>query len=173
MIDLAVFKYFTVQSNIFVAITSLLTIIFFIKEKKVPEWLIYVKLTSTTSVMITFSVVIFYLAPTMGFYLVYTGVNFLMHLVVPLIALLEFLVFIPKIDIKVKFNLFSILPVLIYGTFYLTNIVINIGYGDLKYDWYLLGSLGIWMGLTAFIVILGLSFLISFLLSFLHKIIAK
>ena len=167
--NLDVFKYFTVQSNVFVGLTSLLTIIFFIIKKNVPNWLIYVKLTSTTAVIITFSVVLFYLAPVMGVYVVYTGVNFIMHLLVPLLAFFEFLFFVPKIDIKVKSSFLSMIPTFIYGTFYLTNVVINNGYGDFNYDWYLLGVAGIWMGLISFSVILGFSFLISFLISFLHK----
>ena len=170
---LEAFKYFTVQSNIFVGITSILSIIFIIKDKEIPGWLFYLKLASATSVTITFSVVIFYLAPVMGFLLLYMGANFLMHLVVPLLAIFEIIFFTPRKELKYRLSLFSMLPVFIYGVFYLTNIVVNNGYGNTAYDWYLLGVSGIGTGIIAFFALLTFSFLVSLLFSFLNKKLVK
>jgi len=166
------FKYFTVESNIFAGIVALASIFLIIFNKE-PAWFVIIKLISTTSVMVTFSVVVAYLAPTMGAFLLYQGPNLFMHVLVPLMAAVEFIFFTKYYPIKLTVKLLTMAPVFTYGLIYLPNVVIHDGYGNSKYDWYMLGSGGIGFGILSFVIILGLSFLIGFLLSLFYNLFNK
>ena len=79
-------KYFTVLSNIFAGVTSAIWAIVAIKGKdtKVPDVL---KFVSTVAVMVTFSVVAFFLRPVYKDYPMYSGANLWFHLLIPLLEL--------------------------------------------------------------------------------------
>ena len=87
------FRYYTIDSNIFVLISSIL---YLITRKNIPEIVQLTKYSSTLSVLITFLVVVFVLYPMYDFnfqFLFLAGPNLLMHVLCPIIALISFLLF--------------------------------------------------------------------------------
>ena len=165
------FKYFTVDSNVLVGITSLLSLIYlWKKDGKYPLWLVICKMAATISVGITFATVMLYLGPIYGYHMMFENYNLFMHLIIPVIALITFLLLEPKSELKFKYNFFTLIPVSIYGLFYLINLAVTNDYGNVYgNDWYAFGTFGIGIGLVCLVVIILLGFLISISLYFGHK----
>lgn len=123
------FKYFTVDSNVLVAIGSGIIIYFNIKNlindtNKLPLWAEITKFIGVCGVTIAMLTVILFLGPTLGWGIMYLGVNALMHLVTPLLALLSF-VFLERRKLNINLALTSMAPVVIYGSVYLINVLIT------------------------------------------------
>ena len=165
------FKYFTVQSNLFAAASAVISLVYlFKKNKEYPSWLTIFKLTSTVSVAITFFVVIIYLGPIYSYPLLYRNANLFFHAIVPALAMLQFALIEPKAKFSFKLNLFSLLPVSVYGTFYLINVAARNDYGNYKgADWYAFGTYGLGIGILCLLILIAFSFVISIGLYFLHQ----
>lgn len=172
-------KFFTVQSNIFVGIVSL---VFAIKEIKylngngkeltVTDYVF--KLMSTTAVGLTFLVVIAYLGPITdgGTPVMLKNSNLFFHLIIPVVSILNFIIFERTNKLSFKKSFYGIIPTAIYGMFYITNILIHTENGKVSvvYDWYWFVQNGVW---TAFIVvpmIFGITYLISLIIWRANKI---
>lgn len=85
--------YYTIDSNIFLLISSVL---YLISRKNIPEIVHFAKYSSTVSVLITFLVVVFVLYPMSDFnfqFLFLAGPNLLMHVLCPILALISFILF--------------------------------------------------------------------------------
>ena len=125
-------KYFTVESNLFCAIACLLCVI--AGESHV---VIVIRFVATVSVLVTMLIVILLLAPMQGFKKMFTGKDFIFHLVAPLTAVLSYLFLEENVA---KGELFyGTIPVLLYGTGYLINILRHGAKGN---DWYGFAALG-------------------------------
>ena len=167
-----VFKYFTVQSNLFVAITAGISLFYllFKKDKEYPGWLIISKLVSAVSVGITFFVVIIYLGPIYGYPFLYSGANFLFHGLVPALAMVAFILAEPKHKFKFINNIYSLIPVAIYGTIYMINVAVHNDYGNYKgNDWYAFGTYGPGIGVVFLFGIIAMEFILSIALYFLYQ----
>ena len=116
-------KYYTTLSNIFAAAVAAAWIADHFRKKENSAMSVW-KLMSAAAVGVTFMVVIGFLGPLYGFGTMYVGSNFFLHLVVPLMAMAEFIIFNDK-KLGMKENLFVMLPPLIYGTVYFINTIIN------------------------------------------------
>ena len=165
------FKYFTVQSNVFAGVSSLLSFIYLLrKNKEYPGWLVVVKLTSAVSVGITFLVVMTYLGAVYGYPLLFNNANLFLHGIIPVLALVSFALFEPKMPIKFKMNFYSLLPVTLYGIAYLINVAVKNDYGNYKgADWYAFGTYGLGIGILCLFILIVVSFLLSIGLYFLHQ----
>ena len=172
-------KFFTVQSNIFVGIVSL---VFAIKEIKIIKGKIkdltvtdYIfKLMSTTAVGLTFLVVFAYLGPITdgGIPVMLKNSNLFFHLIIPVVSILNFVIFERTDKISYKKTVYGIIPTALYGIYYVANILIHAENGkvSVKYDWYWFVQNGIW---TAFIVVpmlLGITYVISLAIWRVNKI---
>ena len=153
------FKYFTVESNLFLGIAAALSLPFDIqilqgKREDRPKWLFLINHMAVMSTSVTMLTVFFFLGPTMGYELMFMQVNLLMHLINPIIGLVRYLCFgHEEGKIKWQLSLLGALPVLLYGSVYVPNVVIHNGYGDPKYDWYGFGAGGAGGGiLSAFLM---------------------
>ncbi len=168
------FKFFTVDSNVLMGIASLLSLIF-ILIKKESVFISVFKYIATASVTLTFLTVMFYLGPVFGMLSMLQGPNSLMHLVIPVIAIVHLLFVEPKLkEHKKRYILFSVIPMMVYGVIYLINVAANNGYGNVNYDWYFFGSFGIGIGFLMYIGMLGFSIIIGTALYFGYKyILAK
>ncbi len=85
--------YYTVDSNIFLLVSSILYLIF---RKNTPKIVELLKYSSTLSVMITFLVVIFVLLPMYDFnyqFFLLDGPNLYVHVICPILALVSFVFF--------------------------------------------------------------------------------
>jgi hypothetical protein len=151
------FKYFTELSNVFAGVTSLVYAYYLYKSTKkveIPSLLKLLKLMSTGGVIVTFLTVVFYLIPVMGneWYKLLVGSQFLFHLVIPVLSFITYLFFEDNV-VKSKYILFNLIPIVLYGLFYLlvaTSHVVD-GKIDIEYDWYLFMKNGIVVGLLTYV----------------------
>ena len=127
-------KYFTVLSNVFCGIVALVWLIFFFMKKTFP---VVFKLMAVSAVGITFLMVAAFLAPTYPKLNLYEGRNLWFHLIIPLIAIPEFIVLETEEKIPFKYTFISASVTLVYGLGYLINILINgVGQWPDTNDWY-------------------------------------
>ena len=152
---LASLKYFTVLSNLLVAFAALFCIPFNVRAivtgKGYPLPVFVLKLVGTMSVALTFLTVCFFLAPQAGWDLAgqfgnfsFEKIEFFMHLVAPVAAMLCFLFFdTASRKTKLLVNILSIVPGLFYGVFYILNYFLGFteGAGGTR-DWYGFVSVG-------------------------------
>lgn len=152
---LASLKYFTILSNLFEAIACIIWI--YNRNEKI-------KYIAAVSVALTMMVTLLYLGPLFGYALMFAGVNFWLHLFVPLLSLLEVLLWNNEKFTK-KDNLLVCLPLIIYGLFYLGNNLIN-GKGNWPHtnDWYGFLMWGYPVGIIIFILLILFVYFIGFLI---------
>lgn len=157
-------RYFTVQSNIFAGVVALIALFYQGKTTKV------LKLMSATATGLTFAVVAFFLGPMYGYHRMYKNANLYFHLIVPLIAMIDFILLtdVPK---KMKWKILSAMLTVLYGIGYILNILIN-GLGG-RYprnnDFYFFLRWGWGVAILIFAVIILLSFGIANLLCALNS----
>ena len=167
---LGMLRFFTVQSNIFMGIISLIFIIDEINilkgNKKEISFIKYVlKLMSTSAVGLTFFVVFTYLGPITkyGILSLLMNSNLFFHLIIPVLSIITFIFFERTDKIKFKDTIYGLLPTVIYGIYYIINVLIHIENGMVspKYDWYWFVQGGVWTALIVVPVIFFISYLIS------------
>lgn len=138
------FKFFTVDSNILMGIVSFVFAIFEIlklkkKIKKIPLWLYIVKHVATTSVALTFFTTLLFLGPTIetGFISLYTNANLFYHLIVPVQAMLGYIIF-DSYKNKHVYSLYSLIPFALYSLYYVPNVFLHLDNGKTSplYDFY-------------------------------------
>ena len=97
-----------------------------------------------------------FLGPVYGYNIMFIGSNFWFHLVVPIVAILE-VIFLNRETFSYKDNMYSVVPMLVYGVFYVGNVLINgVGKWPHTNDWYGFFSWGYQVSIKIF-VILGLA----------------
>lgn len=137
-------KYFTVLSNLFEAYASMMWL--YKKDEKL-------KYIASVSLSLTFITVVLFLGPLFGYRIMFIGSNFWFHLIIPIIAVME-VIFLSKYTISKKDNLFALMPMFIYGLFYVGNIFINgVGSWPNINDWYGFFTWGYTGGVVVFFVI--------------------
>jgi len=178
------FKYFTIDSNIllmFACLTSSIYIGLYWNGtiKKIPQWDYIFKLIAVIGVTLTMFITLFVLLPgaiaTKQFAprSLYLGHNLFMHLICPLSAIILFLLFENRKDIKLVKTLWCLIPIVIYCIFYLsmayTHMNPETGKPFPDYDWYRFCSFG--PIATPFLVIgmIGMYYLFTWLLWLCNK----
>lgn len=124
-------RYFTVESNILCALSCLVVLIYNIRGIGIPKWVLKFKFVGCVSVGVTMVVALGFLGPTIGFDLMLEGVNLLLHLIMPLLAILSFIILEGEIQYKNRFGVRSknrpisfsestlgMIPTFIYGVVY-------------------------------------------------------
>ena len=145
--------YFTVLSNIFLGLCSVLIIIFLLKnirtyvrpagaypvqngssgedpDWKFPFWLYMVIMMAVVSIIVTFVSATFYMGPGQGmfgrtYFYIFSGSNFFFHLLNPLIGCAMFIWLIPHHNYSLPECLLGIIPSLIYAVFYTIAVLLN------------------------------------------------
>lgn len=151
------FRYFTIDSNILLGISSLCTM-FSIVFKKNLKWVTVLKLFGVTSVALTFLVVVLFLGRVLGYEMMFDGANIYLHAVNPLLGVLTFTLFDPKKEMGIRENILSLIPVILYGIVYGFMVFVrkrwedfySLNSGVLEGKWYL-----------SFLVLLIMTFTIS------------
>ena len=146
-------KYFTILSNLFEAFAC-------------AVWLINgnerIKYAASVAVGLTFFTVLFFLGPIFTYRFMFTGPSFYLHGVVPIAAMLE-MIFLCKEKIGRRDNLLSCLSMLVYGVYYLGNILVNgIGVPPQNNDWYGFLRWGWGVGIVILFLMTGAIWLIGF-----------
>lgn len=137
-----IFRFFTTDSNILSAVASLVMAISEIpvlsgSRSSIPFWVIVLKFIGTSSVMLTFFTVLFFLGPLAGYKELYKKDGFHMHLVGPLLALTSFVIFEPTDSLPFFWFLLGATPEFFYALVYLRRVVFlteaNGGWPDFYY----------------------------------------
>ncbi len=115
-------QYFTVLSNLFSAIVSVVYLVCApAAAGPLPHWLLALKLSSGAAVMVTFTTVLVFLGPTKGFTYMYVSGNLWLHLVLPLLAAIDCVLFVPVGSLPFAHTAWAMAPTVLYGIFYLTR----------------------------------------------------
>ena len=165
-------KFFTIQSNIFAGIMSMLYIIFAIREqrlnKQMPKIIYILKYIATIDLIITFLVVALFLGfiTDEGYFSLYVNANFFFHFAIPLINFVCFVWFDKSFDLKIKHTFIGLSHILLYSVFYISVVLSHItdGVVPLEFDWYGFAQKGIGVAFVCAIVVLAVGYLTSFLL---------
>ena len=180
--SIGMFRFFTVDSNVFMGIMALIFAVYEIrllkeKVKEIPFILYILKLMATSAVGLTFVVVFTYLGPICkdGIITMLQNSNLFFHLIIPVLSMINFVVFERTNIIKFKHCLFGIIPMLLYAAYYLINCLIHSENGivSVEYDWYWFVQGGLWQAFIVVPVIFAISYVITIVLWRLNKIKSK
>lgn len=159
--NLQYLKYFTVLSNLLAGIAAILCNVMLTLKmckvvRRVPGWVTLLKYISTTLVALTFMVALCYIGPRTDFRSAYRGPNFWFHLVVPVLAVADFICFERADGLTFSSTFLPLIPTGIYAGAYLVNLIMN-GYGgrDHPNDWYGFGddgAIGVYLVLAALLI---------------------
>lgn len=139
------FRYFTNISNLTVGAIALANSVFLtlslIKGKLIyPKVLSIIKVVGLSMTTLTFFTVLFVIAPLTSYKEMYENVRFITHLVVPILVVVSYLFFEEKTLFAWKYSFFGIIPMIIYGVIYVTNVVFLKTWPDL----YQINTHGLW-----------------------------
>ena len=179
----SVFMYFTIQSNIALALIALVGLVLMLAKVKVPNWWYIIKYIGTVSITLTGGVFAFVLAPTMGPG-AWVPMNVFTHVIVPIASIADFFVVGTESDIKKKQMFLTTIPPLMYVIYAAIGYVANWDFmAGINYPYFFLnwgseaGAFGFssslpFMGCVWWILLLlGLILLFSYLyLFFLDKL---
>lgn len=124
------FMFFTIDSNILAALSSLFMVALSMKSIKkekirIPKWISLLKFIGTTAVTVTFLTVIFFLGPTMGYALMFEGSSLFLHLINPLLCIVSYTCFEKTEKMPTKYSLLGVLPTAVYGAVYVAMVVLT------------------------------------------------
>ena len=164
-------RFFTMLSNLFVGFVAIAWLISVGKSEdgRASARVELFKYIAAASVGLTCATVLFFLGPIYGYPAMFEGYNLPMHLITPVIAIIE-IIFMSDAQYTKRDNLLAIIPPLLYGIGYLANILIN-GMGEWPdtNDWYFFFYLGYPVGVLIYVVILAVTWLIGFLMRKLQR----
>lgn len=180
--------YFTIQSNITIItitfvflINSLLVLLG--KKSFINQPLLYIKFCFTVAITLTFIVFVTLLAPIVGLNYFLSFNNFSLHIIVPILAILDFFLFDYEIKITKKTFLIGTFMPIYYFIFYLIGRTRGFKYIDgadapyffldyTKYGWFTISKdgLGVFYWVVILIVFVALiGILYSFLMHLRQK----
>ena len=132
-----------------------------------PDWMVDLLFSGTTSVGLTFLVSLCILSPVKGFVLIFTGSRFFLHGLCPILAMITFCFLIPSHVIHLRESVFAMLPVMLYAMVYYFMVEIlgpkNGGWDDF---YGFLTRIPQWISLLSF---MPLTFAIASFLRWLHN----
>ena len=166
----SLFEYYTVDSNLFALIMTVVYLYFVCTDKKINKAIYLLRLMSLVSLMITFLVVLFiltFMVPLRFLFLGYYGTNLILHVICPLLLLYIYF----KFDEKVKVNkyelIYNMIPTLIYA---IILIILNIkGIVDGPYAFLRFNFQPLYQSVLWFILIVGITYPIGLVLNKLKK----
>lgn len=139
---ISMLKFYTVDSNILIGISSLIFIIYEFKLlkqkiKEIPNKIYIFKFISTSAITLTFLITAIFLAPQYGFYAMYNNNNLFFHLIIPLLSIITYIRYEHHLN-KYSYALYGIIPMFIYSIYYSSRVLIHLNDGGLtfKYDFY-------------------------------------
>ena len=176
---LGMFRFFTVDSNIFMGVISFIFIIKDIeflkgKIKDIDKRYYILKLMSTVAVAITFFVVFTYLGPISkgGIMSMLLNSNLFFHLVIPVLSMLTFTLFEGTSKLELKYIYYGVVPTVLYSIYYLINVLVHIENGKVSpiYDWYWFVQGGLWNAFIVAPLMIVISCFISLILWRLNRV---
>ena len=171
-------NFFTVDSNILLAVSALLLVIYelllyFKKVERIPNWVDVFKYVSVTATTLTLLTVLFYLSPLLGanFWKLFLNNNLFFHLISPVLGLLSLILYENKTKFSWKISFLSLIPMGLYAIFYITNVYthLNNGQVDSKYDFYYFAANGVGATIVVIIMMFLITYCSAFLIYFLRE----
>jgi hypothetical protein len=154
-------KYFTVLSNFTAGAAAVLWLLY--PESRAVQRL---KLAAAVAVTITCLVVICFLGWIYGFPMMYEGPSLWLHLLIPLLCMAD-AVLLEKRQYDRTDCVCAGIPVFLYGSGYIANILVNGAEGN---DWYAFAAWGVFpAGMIIFAVLILLSCGIGAAMAYLQK----
>ena len=164
---------YTGLSNLFIGLVCLLCVLYRIiyKVDKLPQWLFIVKVVFLSQITITFLITALYLSPNLGsdWWKLYNNAGLFNHFITPVLAIVGFLFFERKGEMKWFHCFFAIAPIVIYAIIYIINVYAHLnpdGSTSLTYDIYGFFRYGVWV----FVLFLLFFYATAFGLSLLFKL---
>ncbi|MDO4623144.1 MAG: hypothetical protein Q4B22_09340 [Eubacteriales bacterium] len=118
-------KYFTVLSNLFNGAVSLIYAGWLISGKEITSRRRSWKLIAVSAVGLTFTTVLFFLGPFYGYRAMLLGSNLWMHLILPVVSILSYLLLERDCRIPFRATLCAVVPTVFYEIGYLDNIALH------------------------------------------------
>ena len=172
----SIFMTFTGLSNVFIGLVCLWCALYRIikKEMTLPAYLLLIKIIALADITITFVITATYLAPSIGssWWRLYINNNIFNHFLTPLLAVITFLTLERYREFSWKYCFLSLVPLLLYGVLYLTNVYTHLtpeGKTDLAYDIYGFCRFGIGVLVLFLVGFMAISFGLTLLYWFLNK----
>jgi hypothetical protein len=119
------FKYYTVLSNLLNAVICAVYAFCLLRGTTVPMGLLCLKLMSASTVTLTLLVTAILLRPLYGWKSLYVGGNFWLHLVLPLLTILDVCLFVPVGMLPVWAVLLGAVPTALYAVWYISMQIIH------------------------------------------------
>ena len=178
LFEVPIYSYYTVQSSIFMGIISF---VFanreyqILKGRKKEISLVYYifKMGATVAVSLTFFVVfaIFGFMARGGHIGLLRNSYLFFHLVIPVVSILNYVIFERTSIIKFKYIFYGILPTFLYEIYYTINILMNMKNGGvtLRNDWYSFAQNGLLRPILVAPTMLGITFCLSLVIWRLNK----
>lgn len=165
------FRFFTIDSNLLMGVAALLFAIQQYKvlkgkKRKIDIRFYVYKLMATCSVGLTFIIVFFYLSRITpnGFFSIYMNQNLFFHGLIPLVSMINFILYEKTNQLEIKHTFMAVIPVTLYAIYYVTNILLHMknNYVSPEYDWYYFVQNGVLkMG-----IVVPMIFLITYFIGF-------
>ena len=119
------FLYYTNWSNILAVVGAIASLYCLFKGIRIPKALAIFKLAATLMLTVTMLVVVFVLAPTIGWHVLFDlGGMIFLHLLIPLLAIVDFLYLSDMDPFSRRDVVYSLIPMLIYAVGIITVLLI-------------------------------------------------
>lgn len=178
LIGVPIFSYYTVQSNVFMGIVSFIFAnreyqIFRGRKKEIPLVHYIFKMVATVAVSLTFFVVfaIFGFMSKGGHAPLLRNSYLFFHLIIPVMSILNYVIFEKTNIIKFKYIFYGLLPTFLYEIYYTINILVNMKNGtvSLRNDWYSFAQNGLLKTILVAPMMLSITFCLSLVIWKLNK----
>lgn len=131
------FRYFTVLSNVLMAIAALIFIVFNVKNVindgyAFPRWALILKFASTTAVAVTFTTCVVFLGPIvmplagLTFFDLFVNENFFMHFFTPALSIAAFVCFERVENFRFAETLYGLAPTVVYSLVYVPAVLTQV-----------------------------------------------
>lgn len=157
------FIYYTILSNLFALIVSIIYF-YYSYQKKIPKVINILRLSSVLSLAVTFLVSLFILLPSFdfNFKLMYGGMNLFLHFVCPVLLLVIYLIYDKKNKLTKKDIMLANMLTFVYGAVMVPLNILKVVEGP--YPFLMVYKQSIFMIIIWLIVIVGGTTLLGFLL---------
>lgn len=174
---IGMFRFFTVLSNLYMGIVSLIFLIkgysAYKENTEISLFYYILKLTSTVAVSLTFFIVFAYLGPISkyGILSMLMNSNLFFHLLVPVLSIVTFTVFEKNNKLIFKYTLYALIPTILYEIYYLTHALSHMENGMVSpiYDFYYFLQNGVWTSIIVGPMIILLTYIIAIIIWKLNK----
>ena len=178
LLSVPIYNYYTVQSNVFMGIVSFVFAnreyqIFKGRKKEIPLLYYNFKMVATVAVSLTFFVVfaIFGFMSRGGHIPLLRNSYLFFHLIIPVMSILNFVIFEKTNKIKFKHIFYALIPTFLYEIYYTINLLVNMKNGavSLNNDWYSFAQNGLLRTILVVPMMLCITFGLSWVIWKLNK----